>query len=152
MHENFFAEHVLPEILRTPLEELLLSIKSLRLGSVKDFLHKAINPPDLRAIDNALGLLESIGAVNSNEELTTLGQHLAMLPVDPCIGKMIVMGAIFGCLDPILTIAAGMSLRDPFTISVDKRDQGNAARRRFAGQTMSDHIAIVSAFQVHSKG
>ncbi|GMH32991.1 hypothetical protein BSKO_00825 [Bryopsis sp. KO-2023] len=147
MHDNFFQEHLAPEILRTPLEELVLSIKSLRLGSVKQFLQKAINPPDLRSIDNALGLLEGIGAVNGDEQLTALGHHLAMLPVDPCVGKMIIMGAIFGCLDPILTIAAGLGYKDPFILSLDKRDQANAARRRFACQTLSDHIAIANAFK-----
>lgn len=148
MQKDFFPEQLPPEILRTPLEELLLSIKVLRLGGVKDFLQRAINPPDLRAIDIALGLLESIGAVNKAEELTPLGQHLALLPVDPCIAKMMIMGAIFGCLDPILTIAAGISNKDPFTVSIEKRDQANAARRRFAGSTLSDHIAIHNAFRV----
>ena len=46
--------------------------------------------------------------------LTPLGYHLATLPVSPRIGKMIVYGAIFGCLSPILTIAASLSFRSPF--------------------------------------
>ena len=29
---------------------------------------------------------------------------------------MMLFGAIFGCLDPILTIAASLSFRDPFVI------------------------------------
>ena len=37
-----------------------------------------------------------------------------MLPVDPKLGKMLIMGAIFRCFDPVLTIVAGLSVRDPF--------------------------------------
>ena len=29
--------------------------------------------------------------------MTPLGQHLARLPVDPHVGKMLIMGVIFGC-------------------------------------------------------
>ena len=45
-----------------------------------------------------------------------------MLPVDPKLGKMLIMGAIFRCFDPVLTIVAGLSVRDPFLLPQDKRD------------------------------
>ena len=57
MHDGEFVEHQLPELLRTPLEELCLSIKSLRLGRIEDFLAKALEPPDALAIKNAIDLL-----------------------------------------------------------------------------------------------
>jgi HrpA-like RNA helicase len=43
-----------------------------------------------------------------------LGHHLASLPVDPRIGKMILFGAIFSCLDPVLTIASTLGFKEPF--------------------------------------
>lgn len=46
--------------------------------------------------------------------LTPLGYHLAKLPLDPQTGKMILFGAMFGCLDPILTVAASLSFKDAF--------------------------------------
>ena len=36
------------------------------------------------------------------EVLTPLGRHLAMLPLDPRLGKLLVMGASLGCLAPAL--------------------------------------------------
>lgn len=45
-----------------------------------------------------------------------------MLPVEPKLGKMLILGAIFKCLDPILTVVAGLSVRDPFTMPSDKKD------------------------------
>ena len=45
-----------------------------------------------------------------------LGVHLARMPVDPHTGKMILFGAMFCCLDPILTVAASLSFKDAFVI------------------------------------
>lgn len=48
-----------------------------------------------------------------------------MLPVEPKLGKMLILGAIFNCLDPILTVVAGLSVRDPFLTPFDKKDVSN---------------------------
>lgn len=45
-----------------------------------------------------------------------------MLPVEPKLGKMLIFGAIFNCLDPVMTIVAGLSIRDPFLMPFDKKD------------------------------
>lgn len=45
-----------------------------------------------------------------------------MLPVDPKLGKMLIMGAVFRCLDPVLTVVSGLSVRDPFLLPQDKKD------------------------------
>lgn len=66
-------EYQLPEILRTPLQELCLHIKSLQLGTVASFLGKALQPPDSLAVQNAIELLKTIGALDDKEELTPLG-------------------------------------------------------------------------------
>jgi ATP-dependent RNA helicase DHX36 len=43
-------DHGTPELLRTPLEELCLTIKSLGLGSVATFLSRALEPPEERSV------------------------------------------------------------------------------------------------------
>ena len=47
---------------------------------------------------------------------------MSILPVEPKLGKMLIYGAIFNCLDPILTVVAGLSVRDPFLAPFDKKD------------------------------
>lgn len=45
-----FADYQLPEILRTPLQSLCLQIKSLKLGSISEFLSRALQSPELLAV------------------------------------------------------------------------------------------------------
>ncbi|CAN1277701.1 DExH-box ATP-dependent RNA helicase DExH1 [Linum perenne] len=140
-------QYQLPEILRTPLQELCLHVKSLQLGAVGSFLGKALQPPDALSVQNAIELLKTIGALDDAEELTPLGRHLCTLPMDPNIGKMLLIGSIFQCLDPALTIAAGLAHRDPFVLPIDRKNEADAAKQSFAGDSCSDHIALVKAFE-----
>ncbi|KAI4300544.1 hypothetical protein L6164_033912 [Bauhinia variegata] len=140
-------EYQLPEILRTPLQELCLQIKSLQLGTVGSFLAKALQPPDPLAVQNAIELLKTIGALDDKEELTPLGRHLCTIPLDPNIGKMLLMGSIFQCLNPALTIAAALAYRDPFVLPLNRKEEADAAKRSFAGDSCSDHIALLKAFE-----
>eukprot|EP00959_Pyramimonas_sp_CCMP1952_P330057 6910705-Pyramimonas_sp.AAC.1 len=61
----------------------------------------ALEPPSKEAIKLALAALQELSAVDEAGELTPLGHHVAELPVDARIGKMILYGAIFACLDPV---------------------------------------------------
>ncbi|KAK4833899.1 hypothetical protein QYF36_013054 [Acer negundo] len=140
-------QYQLPEILRTPLQQLCLHIKGLQLGTVGSFLAKALQPPDPLAVQNAIELLKTIGALDDMEDLTPLGRHLCILPVDPNIGKMLLIGAIFQCLNPALTIAAALAHRDPFVLPLNRKEEADAAKRSFAGDSCSDHIALLKAFE-----
>lgn len=147
MIHDAMLQYQLPEILRTPLQELCLHIKSLQLGTIGSFLAKALQPPDALAVQNAIELLKTIGALDDMEELTPLGRHLCTLPLDPNIGKMLLMGSIFQCLNPALTIAAALAHRDPFVLPLNRKEEADAAKRSFAGDSCSDHIALLKAFE-----
>lgn len=54
-------------------------------------------------------------ALTLDEKLTPLGQTLSRLPVDISIGKMLLMGCVFQQLQPVLTLAAALSVQTPFT-------------------------------------
>ena len=102
-------EHMTPEMFRTPLHELALSIKLLRLGSVGQFLSKALEPPPIDAVIEAEVLLREMRCFDKNDELTPMGKILARLPVEPRLGKMMILGAVFGCGDAVATVAAQAS-------------------------------------------
>ncbi|KAG6477020.1 hypothetical protein ZIOFF_066270 [Zingiber officinale] len=142
-----FADYQLPELLRTPLQSLCLQIKSLRLGSISEFLSRALQSPERLSVQNAIEYLKVIGALDEKEELTILGHHLSMLPLEPKLGKMLIYGAMFNCLDPILTVVAGLSVRDPFLTPFDKKDLAESAKSQFSSRDYSDHLALVRAYE-----
>uniref|UniRef100_A0A3Q3BBG8 RNA helicase n=1 Tax=Kryptolebias marmoratus TaxID=37003 RepID=A0A3Q3BBG8_KRYMA len=84
-------------------------------------------------------------ALDHTENLTALGFHLARLPVEPHIGKLILFGALLGCLDPVLTIAASLSFKDPFFIPLGKEKMADMRRRVLSRNSKSDHLTIVNA-------
>ena len=79
--------------------QLLSQFRLLRLGSVGQFLSKCMEPPPIDAVIEAEVLLRQIGAYDERDELTPLGRILARLPVEPRLGRMLVLGTIFqaGC-------------------------------------------------------
>ena len=145
-HDAVFAEHTLPEIKRVPLEGLCLQIQLQRMsGGIAGFLGKALEPPEEDSIKSAIKTLRQIGALDEKENLTSLGQHLASLPVDVRVGKMLLYGAVLGCLSPVLTIAAVLGGRSPFVALLEKREEADAAKRMFA-EDQSDHLTTLNAF------
>ena len=71
------------------------NFRLLRLGSVGQFLSKCMEPPPIDAVIEAEVLLRQIGAYDERDELTPLGRILARLPVEPRLGRMLVLGTIF---------------------------------------------------------
>ncbi|XP_054431316.1 ATP-dependent RNA helicase DHX29 [Pteronotus mesoamericanus] len=141
-----FMDYSVPEILRVPLEELCLHIMKCSLGSPEDFLSKALDPPQPQVISNAMHSLRKIGACEPNEpKLTPLGQHLAALPVNVKIGKMLIFGAVFGCLDPVATLAAVMTEKSPFTTPIGRKEEADLAKAALAVAD-SDHLTTYNAY------
>ncbi|XP_043926451.1 ATP-dependent DNA/RNA helicase DHX36 [Protopterus annectens] len=147
LREHFLDDYQLPEIMRTPLEELCLLIKILQLGDIESFLGKTLDPPSRDAVKLAIKNLIELNALDADEELTPLGFHLARLPVEPHIGKLILFGALLGCLDPVLTIAASLSFKDPFVIPLGKEELADARRKQLSRNSRSDHLTIVFAME-----
>ncbi|KTG45877.1 hypothetical protein cypCar_00039407 [Cyprinus carpio] len=136
--------HMTPEIFRTPLHEVALSIKLLRLGAIGNFLSKAIEPPPLDAVIEAEHTLRELDALDCNDELTPLGRILAKLPIEPRLGKMMIIGCIFNVGDALCTISAAACFPEPF---INEGKRLGFVHRNFAGSRFSDHVALLSVFQ-----
>nr|XP_033784978.1 3'-5' RNA helicase YTHDC2 isoform X1 [Geotrypetes seraphini] len=144
-----------PELLRMPLQELCLHTKLLAPINcpIADFLMKAPEPPPTLIVRNAVQMLKTIDAMDTWEDLTELGYHLADLPVEPHLGKMVLCAVVLKCLDPILTIACTLAYRDPFVLPTQASQKRAAmlCRKRFTAGTFSDHMALLRAFQAWQK-
>eukprot|EP00177_Eucheuma_denticulatum_P006762 GFKZ01012289.1.p1 GENE.GFKZ01012289.1~~GFKZ01012289.1.p1 ORF type:complete len:1366 (-),score=200.61 GFKZ01012289.1:915-5012(-) len=156
--ENRFAPQQTPEIRRVALEQLVLHMLSIIPASESQndphlFLSKAVDPPAVESVTTAVTSLTDIGALRrkvdgtsaSQVELTALGKHLTGLPVDARIGKLLIFGSLFSCVDAVLTIAATISERSPFYAPFDRREEARAARLPFVWGK-SDLLTHVKAF------
>lgn len=134
-----------PEILRTNLASVILQMTALRLGDVADF--PFIEAPDRRAVRAGYALLEELGALHPDEpgrqrRLTRIGRHLARLPVDPRLGRMVLESGHHGSVREVLVIAAALSIPDPRERPADRRQAADEMHRRFATDG-SDLLALV---------
>jgi ATP-dependent RNA helicase DHX57 len=140
----------MPEMLRVPLEALCLRVKAmLPNDGLASVLARAITPPPAASVSTAMAQLRGLRALDGDERLTPLGQCLARMPVDARLGKMLLYGAVLGCLDPVLTIAAALSGRSLFVTprEPDARAAADAAKATLAGTAgKSDHVACVRAY------
>lgn len=143
--EQQMPERPEPEIRRVALEQLCLSVRAMGMRDVARFLGRSPTPPEAEAIEGAMKLLRRMGAMDG-DELTAMGQQLAMLPTDLRCGKLMVFGAIFGCLDECVTIAAILSTRSPFLAPQERREEAKEARMRFCSED-GDLLTDLAAFR-----
>ncbi|XP_073991032.1 ATP-dependent RNA helicase Rhau [Rhodnius prolixus] len=140
--EEVFDKYQLPEMMRIRLDEVILQAKMLQVGKISPFLQKVIDPPNPKAVEISLELLIAMNALDEDEQLTPLGYHLAKLPVDPQAGKMLLLAAMFSCLDPIASIASSISYKDPFVCPLGHEKFLDKIKRDLDFGRRSDHLLV----------
>ena len=93
--------------------------------------------------------------MQQDETLTPLGFYLGTIPTEIHLGKVLLYGkhlpplldegAMFRCVDPILTIAAALSYRSPFLSPFQAREEANAKKAQFK-RGNSDHLTVLNAY------
>jgi ATP-dependent RNA helicase DHX29 len=129
--DEMMADAQTPEMLRLSLQDLVMRVKICKLGDIETALSQALDPPSSRNIRRAIDALIEVDALTSREELTPLGQQLAKLPLDAQLGKLILYGSIYGCLDFALTVAATLSSKSPFLSPMGAKKQADTVRLGF---------------------
>ncbi|KAK3727046.1 hypothetical protein QZH41_012547, partial [Actinostola sp. cb2023] len=138
-----FSQYATPEIQRTSLDTTILHMISLGINNVRVF--SFIEPPPTSSIENSLYFLKQQDAVTEDETLTPIGQMLARLPVDVVIGKMLLMGSLFHLTEPVMIIAAGLSVQSPFTRRLD-HDPDMTSRREELESDHGDPFTLLNAY------
>ncbi|KAK1141455.1 hypothetical protein N8T08_008995 [Aspergillus melleus] len=144
-HEKSLAEQQTPEMLRLSLQDLVLRVKICKLGEVEQTLLEALDPPSSKNIRRAIDSLKEVKALTNAENLTPLGMQLAKLPLDVFLGKLIIHGAFFKCLDASLSIAAILSSKSPFVNTMGSNTQKDLARLSFR-KGDSDLLTVYNAY------
>ncbi|KAK3910448.1 putative ATP-dependent RNA helicase DHX34 [Frankliniella fusca] len=144
-----------PELQRVPLDSLLLQMVSMGLPDARKF--PFIEPPPMESIENSITSLKQQGALTSCEKLTSMGKMLARLPVDIPLGKMLIMGSLFHQAQPVLSLAAALSVQSPFTNRAFRDPECENARKSLESDH-GDPVTLLNALREwleeknHSRG
>jgi ATP-dependent helicase HrpA len=136
------SEYTEPEILRTNLASVILSMTALGLGEIEDF--GFVDPPDSRQIRDGVDLLRELGALKPGRilELTPVGRRLSRLPIDPRLGRMILEAERLGVVGDVLVIVSGLSIQDPRERPGEAQSQADQMHARF-NDPSSDFMAYL---------
>lgn len=133
-----------PEIQRTNLASVILSMLALKLGEIEAF--PFVDAPDPRFIKDGFRLLFELGAVDERQGLTALGRRLARLPIDPRLARMVLAGAEGGGLREVLIVVSALAVQDPRERPAEKRQAADQAHRRWDDPD-SDFVAWLNLWE-----
>ncbi len=132
-----------PEILRTNLASVILSMTSLGLGEVANF--PFLSPPESRNVRDGVALLTELGAVKDGR-LTPVGRRLAELPVDPRLARMLVEADRLGCLRELFVLASALSIQDVRERPQEQAQKATELHNRFKDET-SDFLTLLNLWE-----
>ncbi|KAG7119162.1 putative helicase C15C4.05 like protein [Verticillium longisporum] len=144
-HDALLSDQQTPEMLRLSLQDLAIRVKICKIGGIEETLSEALDAPSAKNIRRAVDALIDVRALTNAEELTPLGHQLARLPLDVFLGKLILLGTVFKCLDMAITVAAILSSKSPFSAPFGQRAQADMVRMGFR-RGDSDLLTIYNAY------
>lgn len=127
VYDTEFSKFASPEILRQPIEDLVLQMKAMGIHNVRQFPFPT--PPDAQAVRAALATLVNLGAISmrsNEEEITALGRALVQFPVAARFAKMLLVAREMGLLEYTIAIVAALSGHSPFIHALDRKEQQEA--------------------------
>lgn len=113
VYEQFFANHSVPEIMRTPLEGTVLQLKAMEIDNVVNFPFPT--PPDRSQLAQAERLLRNLGAIEeATGKVTDVGRQLSKYPLSPRFGKILMLAKMNDVLSYAIAIVAALAVGDLF--------------------------------------
>lgn len=150
--EKAFAEELqeqtYPEILRSSLALTVLTLKKLGIDDLVHF--DLMDPPAPETLMRALELLNYLGALDDDGELTAVGHKMSEFPLDPQLARMLIASAEHKCSNEALTIAAMLSVPQVFMRPKDQARAADDAKAEFQ-HTDGDHLTLLNAFHAYMK-
>ncbi|GMM53658.1 ATP-dependent RNA helicase [Maudiozyma humilis] len=110
--ERDFLQFSHPEILRTPVENIVLQMKSMAIHNIVNFPFPT--PPERAALASAVELLRYLGALDEKEKITEEGRKMSLFPLSARFSKMLLVSNEHNCLPYIVSIVSALSVGDPF--------------------------------------
>ena len=109
-----------------------------------------MDPPAPETLMRALELLNYLGALDDEGELTDTGALMAEFPLDPQLSKMLIASADLNCSNEVLTIAAMLSVPNPFMRPKECQRAADDAKAGFA-HVDGDHLTLLNVYTEYKK-
>lgn len=140
---NEMRKQTIPEILRSNLNSITLNL--IKLG-VTDLVHfDFMDPPAPETLMRSLELLNYLGAVDDDGNMTEIGSMMAEFPLDPELAKMLITSCDFKCSNEILSITAMLSVPQCFMRPADQQKAADDAKVRFTHE-FGDHLTLLNVY------
>ncbi|KAI8895374.1 P-loop containing nucleoside triphosphate hydrolase protein [Globomyces pollinis-pini] len=141
---NELQEQTFPEILRCNLASTVLQLKKV---GVEDLVHfDFMDPPAPETLMRALELLNYLGAIDNEGDLTEFGVQMSDFPLDPQFTKAIMVSPQFNCPEEILSIVAMLNIPNPFIRPNNDRKNADAAKAQFDHED-GDHLTLLNVYE-----
>jgi len=112
VYERDLPQFADPELLRMPIEGVVLQLKAMNLQHVVNFPFPT--PPDRQALAKAERLLSYLQAVSSGGQVTQIGQTMSIFPLSPRFARILLVGHLHDCLPYTIALVAGLSAPEVF--------------------------------------
>ncbi|KAJ0453624.1 putative RNA helicase [Helianthus annuus] len=145
---NDLQPQTYPEILRSNLANTVLTLKKLGIDDLVHF--DFMDPPAPETLMRALEVLNYLGALDDEGNLTKLGEIMSEFPLDPQMGKMLVVSPEFKCSNEILSIAAMLSVPNCFVRPREAQKAADEAKARF-GHVDGDHLTLLNVYHAYKQ-
>lgn len=140
---NDLQETTYPEILRSKMSNVVLTLKKLGIDDLVHF--DFMDPPAAETMMRALELLNYLGALDDEGDMTELGYQMSELPLDPQLAKLILVSPEFKCSAEIVTIVACLSVPQIFLRPLESAKAADEAKAQFT-HADSDHLTLLRVF------
>ncbi|KAK4618316.1 Pre-mRNA-splicing factor ATP-dependent RNA helicase prp22 [Fulvia fulva] len=135
----------IPEIQRQNLSNTILMLKAMGINDLLGF--DFMDPPPTNTMLTALEELYALGALDDEGLLTRLGRRMADFPMDPTLGKSLIMSVELGCSEEMLSIVAMISaVQTVFHRPKEKQQQADQKKARFHDPA-GDHLTLLNVYQ-----
>ncbi|CAL1357836.1 unnamed protein product [Linum trigynum] len=132
-----------PEILRSNLANTVLTLKKLGIDDLVHF--DFMDPPAPETLMRALEVLNYLGALDDDGNLTKLGEIMSEFPLDPQLSKMLVISSEFNCSNEILSVSAMLSVPNCFVRPREAQKVADEAKAQF-GHSDGDHLTLLNVY------
>ncbi|SCV70266.1 BQ2448_1660 [Microbotryum intermedium] len=139
-------EQTYPEILRCNLASVILELKKLGIDDLVHFDY--MDPPAPETVMRALELLNYLAAFDDDGNLTPLGDLMSTFPLEPQLAKMLIVSPEFNCSNEVLSIAAMLSVPNPYLRPNSQRREADEAKAQFAHPN-GDHLSLLNLYHAY---